>query len=145
MILSFFHWKFIIFWCFLFFFVIFCLYIRRGMEFWYPEKKGCPFLCSPILPKRTILRLSIEEKRSFSGIPFSFFVQLRQIFMRTWSSYSFCQLIFWCSLFFFVSVGKLVSHLMFDYSSISCGVSEISVNSKGYKQHFSALGQYGRA
>jgi hypothetical protein len=86
--------------------IIFYLYIRRGLEFWYPEKKGCPFLCSPILPKRTILRLSIEEKRSFSGIPSSFFVQLRQIFMRTWSSYSFCQLIFWCSLFFFCVLSK---------------------------------------
>ena len=47
--------------------------------------------------------------------------------------------------FFFVSVRKLFSPFIFDYSSNYCGVSESSVNSKGYKQHFSALGQYGRA
>ena len=137
------HWKCIIFWWFLFFLLIFYLHIRRGMEIWYPEKKGCPFLCSPILPRRAILGLSKEEKRSFSGIPSSFFVQLRQNFMRN----SFCQLIFWYSFFFFSFPFEsfFFSHLIFDCLSVSCGFSEISVISKGYRQHFSALGQYGRA
>ena len=47
---------------------------------------------------------------------------------------------------FFVSFRKFFfSHLIFDCLSVSCGFSEISVISKGYRQHFSALGQYGRA
>ena len=84
--------------------------------------------------------LSTEEKRSFFGdraVSANFYEDVVLLF--------FLPTYFFMLSFFFVSFRKLFSHLIFDCSSNSCGVSEISVNSKGYKQHFSALGQYGRA
>ena len=141
MILRFFQFKIHYFWVFL---VLFNYILPR-------YKEGNGVLISGEKRRPLFMLSHTAQKGDFgaSNIRKTIVFEVPLFFLRIASAHFYEDVVLLCFLpicflmlsFFSFPFEKKFSHLIFDCSSISCRVSEISINSKGSKPHFLALGQ----